>query len=81
MKNKRLMRLRKNNKLTQCELAKTVGLSQSMISCIEAGKKDPGKKYKICIAKLFNVSVDWLFYELYDDLQLLDHQQEGLPCD
>lgn len=72
IKNERLAKLRENKGLTQQQLGKAVGLSQSMIAYIEAGRKDPGKIYKIRLAKFFGVSVDWLFYELYDDLKLLE---------
>lgn len=67
MKNQRLIELRKTTGLTQEDLAKEIGLTQSMIAHIEAGRKEPSKKYKIRLAKFFNVSVDWLFYEQIDD--------------
>ena len=67
MKNVRLINLRKKHDLTQEELANIVNTSQSNIARIEAGERDPRKKLKMRIARLFDVSVDWLFYEEVDD--------------
>lgn len=69
MKNERLIELRKTAGLTQEDLAKEIGLTQSMIAHIEAGRKEPSKKYKIRLAKFFNVSVEWLFYEQINDIK------------
>jgi putative transcriptional regulator len=71
MKNKRLIELREKLGLTQEELGQKVGLTQSMIAHIEAGRREPRSKYKIRLAKFFNVSVEWLFYEQYNDHQSL----------
>lgn len=68
-RNERIIKLRKDRNLTQQEVADQVGLTQSMISHIEAGRKDPGKINKIILAKFFNVSVEWLFYEQVNDLE------------
>lgn len=67
MKNIRITALREELELTQGKLAENVGLSQSMIAHIEAGRKEPSKKYKIEIARFFNVTVEWLFYEQIND--------------
>jgi transcriptional regulator with XRE-family HTH domain len=69
MKNIRLTELRKGRNLSQEELAKQIGCSQSLIAHIESGTKDPGKENKIKLAKLFGVTVDYLFYELHYDLR------------
>ena len=75
LKNKRLASMRKEYKVSQNTLAQAVGLTQSMISHVEAGRKDVSKIYKIKIARYFNelhntnVSVDWLFYEQVNDLE------------
>ncbi|MED3571915.1 helix-turn-helix transcriptional regulator [Cytobacillus praedii] len=66
--NKRLIKLRKAAGLTQEQLAEIIGVSQSMIAHCEAGTKDPGKATKIKLAKHFNTTVEYLFYELYYDL-------------
>ena len=68
LKNIRLIELRNNAGLTQYELAKETGLSQSMIAHVEAGRKDPSTKYKIALAKYLEVTVEWLFYEQFYDL-------------
>lgn len=72
MKNIRLINLRKKHDLTQGELANIVKTSQSNIAKIEAGVRDPRKKLKIRIAKLFDVSVGWLFYEEINDHRSLE---------
>lgn len=66
-RNFRLMEMRQKSGLTQLQLGRNVGLSQSMIAHIEAGTKEPSSLYKIRIASIFSVSVEWLFYEqLYE---------------
>jgi len=75
MKNIRLINLRKKHDLTQEELANIVNTSQSNIAKIEAGIRDPRKKLKIRIARLFDVSVDWLFYEEINDHRSLEQSQ------
>jgi putative transcriptional regulator len=72
MKNDRMISLRDSLNLTQGQLAEAVGLSQSMIAHIEAGRKEPSKKFKISIAKQLNVTVEWLFYEEINDCESLD---------
>ncbi|MGP9042145.1 helix-turn-helix transcriptional regulator [Cytobacillus kochii] len=67
--NTRLVSLRKEAGLTQEQLASKIGVSQSMIAYCEAGTRDPGKVTKIKLANFFNVTVDYLFYELYYDLE------------
>lgn len=69
MKNERMIQLRETSELTQEEVGIKVGLTQSMIAHIEAGRREPRKVYKIRLANLFNVSVEWLFYEQINDLQ------------
>ncbi|WP_433958588.1 helix-turn-helix transcriptional regulator [Cytobacillus horneckiae] len=67
--NYRLIQLRKAASLTQEQLGKKINVSQSMIAHCEAGTKDPGKANKIKLANYFNVTVEYLFYELYYDEQ------------
>lgn len=62
-RNLRFMDLRQRFNLTQTELGKSVGLSQSMIAHIESGTKEPKGIYKLRLAHRFGVSVEWLFYE------------------
>lgn len=76
-KNKRLIHLRQVEGWTQKELGEKVGLSQSMIAHIEAGTKEPSRKYRLQLAKLFSVSVEWLFYEEVEDLVSVRSKEGG----
>ncbi len=81
IENKRLIGLRERFQLSQADLGKAVDLHQSMISYIEAGKRDPQSFDKIAIVRFFNeklaevgeplISVEWLFYEQINDMQSL----------
>lgn len=55
----RVAYLRKRRKLTQAELAKASGISQSTIAQIESGRKDPSIKTleKIAMALDFHIAV------------------------
>lgn len=75
MKNIRMIVMREKLELTQCQLAEKVGLTQSMIAHIEAGRREPSKKYKIKLANMFSVSVDWLFYDQFNDLKSLKNKK------
>ncbi len=76
-KNVRLIQLRQKEGWTQKSLGDKVGLSQSMIAHIESGSKEPSRKYRIKIAKLFDVSVEWLFYEQVEDLIFVGSKEGG----
>ena len=52
--------LRLQNKFTQAELAKKLGLTKSVISASENGLRLPSYDVLIHIAKIFNVSTDYL---------------------
>jgi putative transcriptional regulator len=67
MKNIRFHLLREELAMTQEELANQIGISQSMVALIESGRRDPRRQLKIKIAKYFNVTVEWLFYEEIND--------------
>lgn len=56
----RLQELRKDRKISQAEFAKILGVSHYTVSSYECNRSDPDDKSKIIIAKLFNVSVDYL---------------------
>lgn len=56
MKNKR-----KEKDITQTELAKNIGKSPQFICDIEAGRKNPGRKTLIAIAKVLDISLDDIF--------------------
>lgn len=56
----RLAELRRSKGLSQKSLAQELHLSQSIISCYEAGKKSPPPETLVKLAKFFNVSTDYL---------------------
>ncbi len=60
MKN-RVRELRKNQKLTQEELAELIGISRQAINAIEKEKFDPSLPTAFKIAKLFKTSIEDLF--------------------
>lgn len=63
---KRLKELRHSRHLSQTELAKQLGFSQSIVSAWELGTSEPGAGALTAISKFFDVSVDYLL-ELVDD--------------
>lgn len=56
----RLQELRKDHNMSQAEFAKILGVSHYTVSSYECNRSDPDDKTKIIIAKLFNVSIDYL---------------------
>lgn len=59
----RIRKLRKENKLSQAELANKIDVVSHMISQYENDKVMPSTETIIKIAKLFNVSIDYLLIE------------------
>ena len=60
MKN-RVKELRKNQKLTQEELAELIGISRQAINAIEKEKFDPSLPTAFKMAKLVKTSIEKLF--------------------
>jgi len=60
MKNK-VRELRKNQKLTQDELAALIGISRQAINAIEKEKFDPSLPTAFKMAKLFDLSIEKIF--------------------
>jgi putative transcriptional regulator len=60
MKN-RVKELRKNQKLTQEELAELIGISRQAINAIEKEKFDPSLPTAFKMAKLFKTLIEDLF--------------------
>lgn len=60
--NKRIKELRKNLNLTQEEFAKSISLSRSAYSNIEAGFTNLTDRNLSLICKTFNVNEEWLRY-------------------
>lgn len=79
----RIQDLIKNQKITQAELAEKVGLSESTLSRFLQGKtKNLGDGYIIKIAKLFNVSTDFLLGETdIPDRKNYDIEELGLSAE
>ena len=46
--------------MTQAEFALAVGITQSYLSALEHGDKEPGARVLLAIAQHFGKSVDWL---------------------
>jgi len=61
MKNK-LRELRKNQKLTQEELAQLIGVSRQAINAIEKEKFDPSLPTAFKMSKLFKITIEELFF-------------------
>ena len=55
-----LKNLRTSKQLTQAQLAQRLGLTKSDISAYETGLRMPSYDILIAIAKIFNVSTDFL---------------------
>ena len=55
-----LIYLRKENKISQKELAKVIDVAPSTISMYEMGKRMPNDEILYKIASFFNVSIDYL---------------------
>lgn len=56
----RLKELREEKGLSQAELAKQTGLSQSAISLWEDGKRSPNAEIIIIFARFFDVTADYI---------------------
>lgn len=56
----RLQELRKDKGISQAEIAKILGVSHYTISSYECNRSDPDDKSKIILARLFDVSLDYL---------------------
>lgn len=58
--NDRLKEVRTEKNISQSQLAKDTGLSQSAISFWESGERLPSIQAVIILAKYYNVSADYL---------------------
>ena len=56
----RIKSLRESVGLTQAEIARTLGISRSGVNAWEMGLSVPSTQYIVELAKLFNVSTDYL---------------------
>jgi transcriptional regulator with XRE-family HTH domain len=46
--------------MTQTEFARSIGVTQSYLSAVERGQKEPGSAVLLAISQEFGKSVDWL---------------------
>ncbi len=60
---KRFIQLRKEHKLTQQEMADTVGMHITQVKRYEAGQAQPSIEILKKIATAFHVTTDWLIFE------------------
>ena len=56
----RLKELRLDNSLSQSQLAKELGITQSTIAKWESSERIPSLEFLIKIAKTYHCSIDWL---------------------
>lgn len=63
----RLYNLRKQNHLTQTELAEKLNVSQVAIHNWESGKRKPNLTKFIALCKVFNVSSEYFFNDVHND--------------
>lgn len=63
----RLKQIRNEKQLSQAELAKELGVSQSTVGMWENGKNKPGYPTLIKLSKIFDVSLDYLLGEDKND--------------
>lgn len=56
----RLIELRKEGNMCQCDLAKAIGTTQAAVSLWERGERTPDIDTLLKLANVFNVSTDYL---------------------
>jgi len=66
----RLAELRKNKKLSQKELAEKLKISTYTVSSYEREKSTPDDEMKVKIARLFNISLDYLLGLINEELPI-----------
>lgn len=59
----RFLQLRKQNGLTQQQMAETVGIHITQVKRYESGEAQPSLEILKKVATAFNVSTDWLVFE------------------
>lgn len=65
-----LVKLRKDNKLTQLELAQKIGYSDKAISRWETGETTPDVETLNALSELYNVPISFFFSEYDKDVQI-----------
>jgi transcriptional regulator with XRE-family HTH domain len=46
--------------MTQAQFARRIGVTQSYLSALEHGEKEPGSAVMLAISEAFGKSIDWL---------------------
>jgi transcriptional regulator with XRE-family HTH domain len=46
--------------MTQAQFARRIGVTQSYLSALEHGEKEPGSAVMLAIGEAFGKSIDWL---------------------
>lgn len=73
----KIKKWRKENKITQGELSKRLGVEQTSISSYENGKAKPSLEVFATICQLMEKSADWLLFDKEDD-SLREDEKEML---
>lgn len=75
----RLTQLRKENNITQTELAKLFNVSQSTVGMWETGKRDPNSDDIVAIAKYFDVTTDYLLGKSNNPKGDIVEKEDNIP--
>lgn len=75
----RLKEARKDAGLTQEELAQRLHLSLSAVKSYEQNISSPDDEVKVAIAKMFNVSLDYLLGAIDEETPLFNRKVISLP--
>ena len=79
MDGEKLKELRKDQGMTQADLAEHLSLSVQTIKTYEQGRSDPDDNTKLKIARLFNISLDYLLGATDEQISLCHLQRLDLP--
>ena len=79
MNGERLAELRKDHGMNQQELADKLGLSLSAISSYERDVNSPDDDVKVKLAKMFNISLDYLLGATNEEIPLFREHHIELP--
>ena len=74
--NERIKEVRKHFGLTLVEFGAKIGLSNSALSLLESGKRNPQEQTLRLICREFNVSYDWLRDGVGEMLQQVDEDDD-----
>lgn len=58
--NKRIRLIRKENKMSQEEFGKAIGIGKTSVSKLESGENNPSERTLMLICKEFNINENWL---------------------